>query len=156
MIEIDIPGRGLLRLSHAVLDVNGTIAVDGHLIDGMPERLSTLRQRLTIHLLTADTHGGQADIDTQLGLTAHRLLPGGERLQKAEYVHRLGASSVVAIGNGGNDVGMLKTAALSIAVIGREGVSAEAIAAADVIVVGAADAFDLLLNTRRLIATLRQ
>jgi P-type E1-E2 ATPase len=156
MIEIDVPGWKLLRLSHAVLDVNGTLAVDGRLIDGVPDRLSALRRRLTIHLLTADTHGAQLDIDAQLGLTAHRLAPGGERAQKAEYVNQLGASSVAAIGNGSNDAGMLKAAALSIAVIGREGVSAEAIAAADVVVVGAADALDLLLNARRLIATLRR
>lgn len=156
MIEIDIPGRGFLRLSHVVLDVNGTLAVDGKLIDGVPERLAALREYVTVHLLTADTHGAQADIDAQLGLSAHRLTPGGERVQKAEYVSQLGASGVAAIGNGGNDAGMLKTAALSIAVIGREGASGEAIAAADVVVVGMADALDLLLKPRRLVATLRR
>lgn len=156
MIEIDIPGRGLLRLSHVVLDVNGTLAVDGHLIEGVPDRIAALLDRLSVHLLTADTHGAQQDIDAQLGLTAHRLTPGGERVQKAEYISQLGPSSVAAIGNGGNDAGMLKTAALSIAVIGREGASGEAIAAADVVVVGAADALDLLLQPKRLIATLRR
>lgn len=156
MIEIDVPGRGLLRLSHLVLDVNGTLAVDGLLIDGVPERLAALRERLTLHLLTADTHGGQAAIDSLLGLTAHRLAPGGERGQKAEFVNQLGAAGVAAIGNGANDAGMLEAAALSIAVIEREGASGEAIAAADVVVVGVANALDLLLNPRRLIATLRR
>jgi P-type E1-E2 ATPase len=156
MIEIDVPGRGLLRLSHLVLDVNGTLAVDGLLIDGVPERLAVLRERLTLHLLTADTHGGQAAIDKELGLTAHRLAPGGERAQKAEFVNRLGAAGVVAIGNGANDAGMLEAAALSIAVIEREGTSSEAIAAADVVVASVTNALGLLLNPRRLIATLRQ
>jgi soluble P-type ATPase len=62
MIEIDVPGRGLLRLSHLVLDVNGTLAVDGLLIDGVPERLAALRERLTLHLLTADTHVRHFDL----------------------------------------------------------------------------------------------
>jgi P-type E1-E2 ATPase len=156
MIEIDIPGRGLLRLSHAVLDVNGTLAVDGRLIDGVAERLARLREQVSVHLLTADTHGAQAEIDKALNLRAHRLAPGGERAQKAEFVNPLGASAVVAIGNGANDVGMLKAAALSIAVIGREGASGEAVAAADIVVVGIADALDLLLNPKRLVATLRR
>ena len=156
MIEIDVPGRGALRLSHLVLDVNGTLAVDGILIDGVPERLAALRERLTVHLLTADTHGGQAAMDRQLGLTAHRLAPGGERAQKADFVNQLGAAGVVAIGNGSNDAGMLEAAALSIAVIEREGASGEAIAAADVVVAGVANALDLLLNPRRLTATLRR
>ncbi|MCJ7724477.1 MAG: hypothetical protein MUP03_10130, partial [Anaerolineales bacterium] len=32
MIELNIPGRGELRLQHLVSDVNGTLAVDGELI----------------------------------------------------------------------------------------------------------------------------
>ena len=156
MLEIDVPGRGTLLLSHLVLDVNGTLAFDGVLIDGVPERLAALRGRLTLHLLTADTHGGQAAMDRQLGLIAHRLIPGGEREQKAEFVNQLGAAVVVAIGNGANDAGMLEAAALSIAVIEREGASAEALAAADVVVASIADALDLLLAPKRLIATLRR
>ena len=34
MIEIDIPVRGLLHLEHTVLDVNGTLALDGRLLPG--------------------------------------------------------------------------------------------------------------------------
>jgi soluble P-type ATPase len=118
--------------------------------------LARLRELLEVHLLTADTHGGQAAIDVQLGLTAERLARGDERGQKARFAERLGASSVAAIGNGANDAGMLEAAALSIAVVGREGASGEAIAAANVVVVDIADALDLLLIPRRLIATLRR
>ncbi len=63
MIELDIPGRGSLQLHHLALDVNGTLAVDGVLLDGLVRRLSSLRDRLGVHLLTADTHGRQAEID---------------------------------------------------------------------------------------------
>ena len=34
MLEIDIPGRGTFGIRHVVCDYNGTIAVDGHLIEG--------------------------------------------------------------------------------------------------------------------------
>lgn len=156
MLQIEVPGRGVLRLEHAVFDVNGTLAVDGQLVDGVPDRLVRLREQLTVHLLTADTHGRQADVDRALGLTAQRLTPGQEREQKARFVEELAASGVVAFGNGANDAGMLQTAAVGIAVIGREGASAEAIAAADVVVTHVSDALDLLLMPRRLVATLRR
>lgn len=35
MLEIDIPGRGTFGIRHVVCDYNGTIAADGHLIEGL-------------------------------------------------------------------------------------------------------------------------
>lgn len=157
MIELQIPGRGLITLDYAVFDVNGTLAVDGQLIAGVEPLLAQLRGQLDVRLLTADTHGRQAEIDRQLQLTADRLKPGGhEREQKADYVRALGAQHVIALGNGGNDVDMLKAAALGIAVIGHEGAAFEALAAADVVTHDVFDAISLLLNPKRLIATLRR
>jgi len=157
MIELAIPGRGITQLESAVFDVNGTLATDGVLIDGVAEKIAILRGKLEVRLLTADTHGKQIEIDRQLKFTADRLKPGGyEREQKADYVRALNAERVVAIGNGANDVDMLKAAALGIAVIGHEGLSGEALIAANVIVNDIHDAIDLLLNPKRLIATLRR
>jgi soluble P-type ATPase len=84
------------------------------------------------------------------------MTPGGEREQKEALIRQLGASSVVAIGNGSNDAGMMQTAAVSIAVIGREGLSGEALVEADVVVTHILDAIDLLLMPKRLSATLRR
>src|SRR5512137_378603 len=114
MIELEIPGTGSLRLQHLVLDVNGTLAVDGDLLDGIARRLATLRDRLEIHLITADTHGRQAVIDRQLNLRAVRLKAGDESAQKAEFVRSLGAEATAAIGQGANDAGMLQAACLGI------------------------------------------
>ena len=33
MIRIDVPGREIIEIEHVVLDYNGTIALDGQLID---------------------------------------------------------------------------------------------------------------------------
>ena len=78
MIELSIPGRGGLQLQHLVTDVNGTLALDGVLIDGVAQRIAAIRDRLNVHLLTADTHGRQSAIDKQLDLTASRLTGGNE------------------------------------------------------------------------------
>ncbi len=156
MIELSIPGRGQLRLEHFVTDVNGTLALDGSLLDGLAKRISSLRDRLAVHLLTADTHGRQSIIDRQLNLTATRLLPGGEQLQKREYVEKLGASTVVAVGQGANDAEMLKAAALGICVMSEEGAATETLISADIVVPSIFSAFDLLDKPIRIVASLRK
>jgi P-type E1-E2 ATPase len=110
-----------------------------------------------ILMITADTHGGQQAIDRQLALEALRTESGKpEAWQKAEVVRRLGSDGTVAIGNGANDVLMLKEAAIGIAVVGPEGASAAILTSADVVTHSILDALDLLIIPRRLVATLRQ
>jgi len=156
MIELNIPGHDRLELEHLVCDVNGTLAVDGQLIDGLVRPLTTLRDRLNLHLLTADTHGRQQIIDRQLNLQALRVQPGDEARQKADYVRKLGAGRVVAVGQGGNDAAMLREAALGICVLSPEGVALEALQAADLIVPDIFAALELLEKPLRIVATLRK
>lgn len=155
MLEIAIPSRGRLLLEHLVLDLNGTLALDGALLPGVKERLARLDGRLTLHLVSADTQGTLAAVAADLAARAHRLEPGDEAAQKAALVEHLGADRVVAIGNGANDSLMLDRAALGIAVLGPEGLALSCAQAADVIVPNIEAALDLLLRPRRLVATLR-
>jgi P-type E1-E2 ATPase len=156
VIELDIPGRGRLQLKHLVLDVNGTLAVDGVLLDGLVRRLSVLRDRLEVHLLTADTHGRQAGIDHQLNLQAVRIKPGNESGQKAEYVRELGAGNVVAVGQGANDAEMLKAAAVGICVLSPEGTAVASLLTADLVALDIFTALDLLEKPLRIVASLRK
>ncbi len=156
MIELNIPGRGLVQLQHLVCDVNGTLAVDGELLDGVKSRISALRDRLTLHLLTADTHGRQATLDAQLAVQAVRIQPGNEADQKEEYIKKLDASTCVAIGQGANDAGMLRAATLGICVLSPEGTAIETLLQADLVVANIIEAFDLLENPIRIVATLRK
>ena len=87
MIELNIPGRGLVSLEYLVSNVEGTLAIDGQLIDGIPRLLNALHDRLEIHLLTANTHGCQELIDHQLNLQAVRIQPGNESQQKNELLN---------------------------------------------------------------------
>lgn len=156
MIEIEVPGHGACRLKHLVLDVNGTIAVDGHLVEGVDQRLAELRHSVKVHTLTADTRGQQQIIDAQLGMQATRITPEDEAAQKASFVQELGGETVCAVGNGANDAEMLREAKLAIAVLGEEGLAVETLNAADVVVPHVNTALDLLLNPLRLVATLRR
>ena len=156
MIELNIPGRGRVQLQHLVCDVNGTLAVDGQLLEGIARPLTTLRDRLTLHLLTADTHGRQHIIDQQLNLQAVRIQAGAEAAQKAAYVCQLGSESVIAVGQGANDAEMLRLAAVGVAILSKEGTALEALLAADLVVPDIFSALELLENPLRLVATLRK
>lgn len=59
------------------------------------------------------------------------------------------------VGNGANDLEMFRLAK-SICVIGREGAFGKTIANADIVVTRPEDALDLLLNSKRMTATLRR
>jgi soluble P-type ATPase len=156
MIELNILGRGSLQLEHLVCDVNGTLAVDGKLIEGLVRPLTGLRDRLNLHLITADLHGGQALIDRQLGLRAIRIQPGNEDLQKEDFVRSLDAERVIAIGQGANDARMLKIAGLGIGILSPEGLAAETLLAADLVLPNISAALELIENPIRIVASLRR
>jgi P-type E1-E2 ATPase len=156
MIELNVPGLGLIQLEHLVTDVNGTIAIDGNLIEGVGSTLHRISDRLEVHLLTADTHGRQDVIDQQLGLHATRISAGEEAQTKAEFIHRLGAEHVVALGQGANDAEMLRQAAIGIAIISEEGLATDTLQAADLVLPDIHSALALLERPMRLVASLRR
>lgn len=157
MIEIDVPGWRSLRLQHLVLDVNGTIALDGELLPGVADRIAKLRGAVDPHLLSGDTYDQLDNVAALLQVDAVRLRKDAPAAkQKAVFIRSLGAAGVVAIGNGANDVAMLQEAALSIGVLGSEGLALVALAAAHVLVPSIGEGLDLLAHPRRLVATLRR
>jgi soluble P-type ATPase len=155
MIEIIIPGYRHLRLEHLVMDYNGTLAVDGFLLPGVMPRLDQLAQQLQLHVVTADTFGLARDQLQDLNCKQLILANGNQSKAKLAYVNRLGGQYVVAVGNGRNDRRMLRASALGIAVMQGEGAAMETCRAADLLVPDIQTALDLLLNQKRLIASLR-
>lgn len=155
MIEIQIPGSETLCIEHLVLDYNGTLAEDGELIEGVIERLNELARHLQVHVLTADTHGTVAEKLAGLPCTLQIIGCDEQDRRKWEYIVAVGSKMVAAVGNGRNDVLMLQTAVLGIALIQKEGTSTKALLAADVVCIDILDVLDLLLKPARLCATLR-
>jgi len=152
VIVVSIPGRKAIELDYLVLDVNGTLADGGTLVDGVAERIARLGSRLQVMIASADTFGTLAGLAELLGVESHTV---GDGADKAALVDRLGPARCVAIGNGANDVPMLERAALGVVVVGPEGASPQAVIAADVVCRSAIEALELLLDPRRLVATLR-
>ena len=63
--------------------------------------------------------------------------------------------TVIGIGNGRNDMLMIKAAAIGIVVIQKEGAATETLAVADIVCTSVIDALEAINNPKSLMATLR-
>ena len=150
--RVELPGRDPITMAELVLDFTGTLSKDGELLPGVATRLVSLAKRTRITVISADTFGTVENALAELPLEI-RLIKTGR--QKRDLVEELNAKSVVAIGNGRNDIDMLGAAAIGIAVVGPEGAAAELLHCADVVTHDICDALDMVANPLRLVATLR-
>ena len=151
-IAVELPGCGQVVLTTLALDFTGTLAKDGALLPGVAEAFVALAARLHIVVLTADTFGTAAKALEALPVEVRIVATGAE---KAEFLRSLKPQDVVAVGNGRNDVELLRAAGLAIAVVGPEGAAGALLRVADVVVRDVHDALDLLVYPLRLKATLR-
>jgi len=155
MIKIDIPGFKKIELEHLVLDFNGTIAIDGLFIEGVIGQLVQVSELLKVHVLTADTFGTVEKELKELPITIKILKSEGQDKQKLKYIKDLDSSRVIAIGNGKNDLLMLKESALSIGIIQAEGAYSQILNYTHIISTNINDALSLIISSKRLLATLR-
>ena len=154
---IEIPGLGKLKVNYLVLDLNGTLGVDGRLSLEIEKRLKQLSEVFErIYILTADTHGTAEEVFKKLPVQVYKLVSPNTTAEKREFIKRLGSERCVAIGNGTNDTLMLREASLGICVLGTEGTAVSALLSADIVVKDIKDALDLFLLPKRLVATLRK
>ncbi len=156
MILIQIPGSHDLTIENVLLDFNGTIATDGHLIAGVKEKINQLADRLTFHVITADTFGSVKKQLENVRCTLHIIPEGNQALAKLAYLGKLGPQHTIAVGNGANDEQILKEAILGIAVLGQEGLATKTLAASDLLIRHILDLFAYFEKPNRLKASLRQ
>jgi len=154
--EINIPNYKTLDIKNIVLDYNGTIAKDGILKDEVKTLLPLLSKEYTLHVITADTFGSVHKQVAAFEVTVNVLSTDKHTVEKAAYIKTLGANTCIAIGNGNNDVSMLKSAELGIALIGDEGCATQTLLGSDIVCKSIKEALELCINTKRLIATLRK
>jgi soluble P-type ATPase len=158
-ITVDIPGFGKLQINAILSDYTGTLAFNGQLVPGVIDRLLLLAQLVDIHVVTADSFGTAEKELRGLPLVCKRLEGENEDVQKQRYAEELDPRHVASFGNGNNDRLHMKlvkeSGGVTVAVDNGEGCAHEAIRNANVIVHGAANALDLLLEPTRLRATLR-
>lgn len=152
---IDIPGYKVLDVDTLLLDYNGTIAVDGIIPESVKNRICRLANDFKILVLTADTHGTARKQCEGLPLEVCTFPVGNAADYKEEILNQYGGEHCVCMGNGRNDIKMFKSAALSIAIMGIEGMCGALLKESDICVTSIEDGLDLLLNPKRIIADLR-
>ena len=155
MIKISIPGFKDLELRYLVSDYNGTLAIDGKLLPGVAQLLNELSEQLEVHVITADTFGLATSQLAQLPVKLKITPLESQSEAKLAFIKQLGVENVISFGNGRNDNLMLKASAVGIALLQVEGVSTETLACADIVSKNILDALNLIVNSKRLIATLR-
>lgn len=152
-ITLNFPDEPSLLLTHLVLDYTGTLSLDGKLLPGVAGSIRALSKHLKISVLTADTFGTAMLSLKKLPVDVRRIKTGRDKQRFMQGIER---KHTVAIGNGRNDLPMLKRAALGIAVAGPEGCAARLVGEADILVFDIRHALDLLRHPLRIKATLRQ
>lgn len=150
-ITLDLPA-GPRPFHTLVLDFTGTLSEGGRLLPGVEDRFRSLVTELRILVLTADTFGMAREALRELPVSVQVIRDGRH---KAEVVSGMGPEGVIAVGNGRNDIPMMKVAGLGIAVIGPEGAAAGLLDCVDVVTRDIRDALDLIRDPLRLKATLR-
>lgn len=154
-MKLDIPGYGCFEIHNIVLDLNGTLAIDGKIPEGVRSRIASLLKHFRVIVTSADTHGNLLELATNLGLEAHPLKSDDASREKQALIRTIGAQYTIAIGNGLNDSKMLGEAAIGICVIGQEGASRKALESADIVVNCIEDALDCIMKPKRIVANLR-
>lgn len=155
MIEINIPGYKNLRIKNIVFDYNGTLAVDGIPLAKSIEHLKNLNKKVNVYVLTADTFGtSKKYLPDEISLKI--IGQNDQQFKKRDFVQSLGANETIAVGNGLNDILMVKIAVLGVAILDKEGCANQTLKNADLIYKNIIDFLESLENKKRIIATLRK
>ena len=152
---IKIPGREDLEIKNIVFDYNGTVAIDGELIEEVSKNINELSSKFKFYVITADTYG---TVQKELENTKCEVIvidKSEQDICKLNFVKELGSEFTLSVGNGRNDKLMLKETALGIGILQEEGICTETLLNSDIVVNSILDVFGFLKDSNRLIATLR-
>lgn len=153
-MKYNVPGIGELELRTIILDLNGTLSIGGEIPDGVKERLLKLKELgYKILFFTGNTRGNADKLAEQLGVDWVLAEDGEAKKQQALKLH---PETCVSIGNGLIDLELMKIVKLRIVTLQAEGVHVQTLLNSDVVIPSINDALDLLLDSSRLVATLRK
>lgn len=157
-IQIEIPGFGTRNMRRIVSDYTGTLSFHGKLSPGVRRRMQTLMRLIDVEVITSDSYG-TAGKELKGLVTPYLLKKKRHDLEKQTFVKKFNLKHLAVFGNGNNDRLMLKTVkragGLAIAVDNGEGCAFDALLHSNLIIRGATNALDLLLNSNACKATLR-
>lgn len=147
-------GVGEIELNTIILDLNGTLAVHGKIVDGAKERLLKLRELgYAIYLFTGDQRGNAASPAAELGIEVQKATTTEE---KKALTLKLDTSKTVSIGNARIDIGTFEPVKLRIGTLQAEGIHTGILQHVEVLVPSINDALDFLIHPDIFNATMRK
>jgi len=149
---IEIPNVDTFNIKNILLDYNGTIAESGQILE-IDSYLQSLSKNYNVYIVSGDTFGNVKAVMKDHDVTC---IITHNAQEKLAFLNRLGPQETIAIGNGSIDAQMLYAAAIGIVVLGQEGCSMKALMNGDILVKSISDAFDMILQPLKLIATLKE
>ena len=151
----NIPPHGeVLEINTIVLDLNGTLSVNGVVADSTKELIHQLKEiGYHLFLISGDIRGSAKTIANELGLD---LYLGKTSDEKAAQMQQFDKNKTAAIGNARIDIGTFENAALSIATLQAEGIHTGILQYVDILIPSIDDALRLFLDKKSLEGTLRQ
>lgn len=148
-----VPGEGEIELDTIILDLNGTLSVNGKIPEGVRERLQKLNDLgFKVILFTGDQRGTADELTRSLGISFNKTKDTAEKEAAAKLLNN---GKTVAIGNARIDIGTFKEARLKICVLQAEGMHTGILPLIDVIFTSINDAFDFLIDSDTFAATMR-
>lgn len=153
-VKYDIPGNDPFTIKTIILDLNGTLSVGGKVPDGVTPRLAELKAMgFQVLFFTGNTRNDADDLSSDLGIE-WRL--ASSAIEKRDLAATMDPQTCATIGNGLIDLELMKVVKLGIVTMQAEGVHIKTLLVADIVVPTINDALDLFIDSRRLVATLRQ
>jgi soluble P-type ATPase len=154
MITIQRPGQDNFEIDFILIDFEGTLALDRRVHPKAKDKINLLSKRTKIYILTKEEKECVEEALKKVKSELIYLSEENSSRQKLDWLHQLGATRTVAIGNGIDDIPMIEEAGLGICVLSKEGTSSETMKKADVVFMNILDALDFLLKPIRQKATL--
>lgn len=155
-MKIDIPNVDVFNIENIVFDFNGTLATDGKVPPRVYRQILGLTQDFNVYIITADTFDTVKEIFSGTEVHVKVVSKANGSMDKKALVESLNPKETIALGNGSNDALMLKISGISLAVLGHEGLSLEALENSDLMIKNINDFFEMMKEPKKLIATLRK
>jgi soluble P-type ATPase len=157
-MKYEVPEVGVIELKTLILDLNGTLSVNGHIPSRAPVQLVELKKLgFRIILLTGDQRGTADDLCKELGIE-YRVAKNAEEKGKAldDLGDEIDKETTVSVGNARIDIGTFIRSKVSIATLQDEGIHVGILKHVDILVPSITAALDLLIDPNTFCATMRK
>jgi len=150
----NIPQSESFEINTIVLDLNGTLTVNGILSEDTKQLIIKLKDlEYKIVLISGDIRGNAKTIADELDI---ELLLGKTSNEKALQMKNFDKETTAAIGNARIDIGTFENARLSVATLQAEGIHTGILQHVDIIVPNINNALNLFIEKKSLEGTLRE